>query len=139
MTAASAIGTGIVIGSVEDVRGVSSDTFLIQESLCNGLYDVTWTFASDGSGAVVGATVSRTTPDNPDVTLQYCANAPVSIMLYDDAVGVGQLVAEALGTTDAAGEVVFTQLLDPLGNPVTPLVAGGWGVRLTIGDMALVL
>ena len=135
LTAASAIGTGIALNSVEDVRGVTSDTFVLDESLCDGLYDLTWDFASDGSGQVEGAVVTRTAPDNPDNTLQFCANAPVSLQLYDSAVGSGQLIGEAVSTTDAAGEVIFVGFVDGNGSTVTPIVAGGWGIRLTVGDL----
>lgn len=139
LTAASAIGTGIAIGSVEDVRGVSSDTFVIDESLCDGLYDVSWTFAADGSGRVEGAVIERTAPGNPDSTLEYCANAPVSLQIFDGAVGSGSLIAEAVGTTDSLGEITFTGLVDEIGTSVTPIIGGGWGVRLTVGELALEL
>ena len=138
LTAASAIGTGIVLNSVEDVRGVTSDTITVSESLCDGNYNIQWTEAVSGNGQIDGATAERSlVPADPaDPTLPFCANAPASLEIYDGAVGTGSLVAFACDFTDANGDADFASLTgtDNFGNTISPIIEGGWGVRLTIGD-----
>ena len=139
LTAASAIGTGIVVNSVEDVRGVTSDTVTVAESLCDGTYDITWAENILGDGSIDGATATRTAPAAPDPTLPFCAGAPAKIEIYDGAVGVGTLVAIGYDYTDTEGDAVFSNLYSPIdgATPVFPTIEGGWGVRLTIGDPSL--
>ena len=138
LTAASAIGTGIVLQSVEDVRGITSDSITVAESLCDGTYDITWNESLDGSGMIVGAEAVRTLPTGAtgDPTLPFCAGAPAVLEIYDGAVGSGNLVAVGCDQTDSTGLAEFEGLLNasnPI-NPITPIVAAGWGVRLSIGD-----
>lgn len=138
LTAASAIGTGIVLQSVEDVRGITSDSITVAESLCDGTYDITWNESIDGSGAIEGAEAVRTLPTGAtgDPTLPFCAGAPAVLEIYDGAVGSGKLVAVGCDQTDSTGLAQFEGLLNASNGiyPFTPIVAAGWGVRLTIGD-----